>query len=366
MAGFIRLAILAAALTLSAAASAEEVDLELVLLADATGSIDNNEIRFQRQGYAEALTDPDVLDAIEKGIHQKIAVTYVEWGDFTSQDVVVPWRIIGSAAEAQAFADELLLPPRRARGRNAIGQALLFGKTAIETNEHEGIRKVIDSQMADLIHKSTLERGFDPREFVIVAYGGAGPVHAASYAAEVGVRKILVPFFATVHSAFGAALSDVRFSLQYSHPLVPPVDPGIVENIYAKMESDGSQRLDAADVPKAQQRHERWVEARYRRQVHNLRVPAPARIDEAGLALMLADFEKEYARLFGSGAALKDAGIEFVNYGVNSIGAVTPPVTTRWPDGGDISPRTHRMISSPFISGSNMSCKVTSFCCERE
>ena len=144
MAGFIRLAILAAALTLSAAASAEEVDLELVLLADATGSIDNNEIRFQRQGYAEALTDPDVLDAIEKGIHQKIAVTYVEWGDFTSQDVVVPWRIIGSAGEAQAFADELLVPPRRARGRNAIGQALLFGKTAIETNEHEGIRKVID------------------------------------------------------------------------------------------------------------------------------------------------------------------------------------------------------------------------------
>lgn len=144
MAGFIRLAILAAALAFGAAASAEEVDLELVLLADATGSIDNNEIRFQRQGYAEALTDADVVDAIAKGIHQKIAVTYVEWGDFTSQDVVVPWRIIGSAAEAQAFADELLVPPRRARGRNAIGQALLFGKAAIETNEHDGIRKVID------------------------------------------------------------------------------------------------------------------------------------------------------------------------------------------------------------------------------
>ena len=214
-----------------------------------------------------------------------------------------------------------------------------------------GIRKVIDSQMADLIHKSTLERGFDPREFVIVAYGGAGPVHAASYATEVGVRRILVPFFATVHSAFGAALSDVRFSLQYSHPLVPPVDPGVVEGIYAKMESDGVQRLEAADVPKANQRHERWVEARYRRQVHNLRVPAPARVDDAGLARMLADFEKEYARLFGSGAALKDAGIEFVNYGVNSIGAATPPVVTRWPAGGAISPRTHRMTWCPRDGG---------------
>src|SRR4029078_6689694 len=68
-----------------------------------------------------------------------------------------------------------------------------------------GIRKVIDSQMADLIRKSTLARGCDPREFVVFAYGGAGPVHAASYAAEVGIRRIVVPFFATVHSAYGAA-----------------------------------------------------------------------------------------------------------------------------------------------------------------
>ena len=210
-----------------------------------------------------------------------------------------------------------------------------------------GIRKVIDSQMADLIRKSTLERGYDPRSFVIVAYGGAGPVHAASYASEVGVAKIIVPFFATVHSAYGAALSDVRFSLQHSHPLVPPVAPAVVEAIYATMESDGARRLDEAEVPKAQQRHERWVEARYRRQVHNLRVPAPALIDEAGLARMLVEFETEYERLFGRGAALKDAGIEFVNYGVNSVGVVPPPAITRWPAGGEIAPRTHRMTWCP-------------------
>jgi N-methylhydantoinase A len=143
----------------------------------------------------------------------------------------------------------------------------------------------------------------------------------------------------------------VRFSLQHSHPLVPPVDPAIVESIYARMEVDGAQRLDAADVPKASQRHERWVEARYRRQVHNLRVPAPARIDDAGLAQMLADFEKEYARLFGSGAALKDAGIEFVNYGVNSIGVAAPFIATRWAAGGAISPRTHRMTWCPRAGG---------------
>jgi N-methylhydantoinase A len=150
--------------------------------------------------------------------------------------------------------------------------------------------------------------------------GGAGPVHAASYAANVGVRRIVVPFFATVHSAYGAARSDVRFSLRHSHPVVLPVDPAVVEAIYAKMESDGASRLAEADVPHAQQRHERWVEARYRRQVHHLRVPAPSPVDAAGLRKLMGDFEHEYERLFGRGAALKDAGIELVNYGVDSIG----------------------------------------------
>lgn len=132
------------ALLCAATAMAEEVDLELVLLADATGSIDNDEILFQRQGYADALISEDVLDAIRTGAYQKIAITYVEWGDFTSQEIVVPWRIIGDQASAQAFATELMGPPRLARGRNAIGQALLFGKSLIENNDHEGYRKVID------------------------------------------------------------------------------------------------------------------------------------------------------------------------------------------------------------------------------
>jgi hypothetical protein len=123
---------------------AEPVDLELVLLADATGSIDDAEIAFQRKGYAEALTSEDVMDAIRSGAHQRIAVTYVEWGSFESQDVVVPWTVIDGEASAAAFGQRLLAAPRCASGRNAIGQALVFGKALIETNAHEGYRKVID------------------------------------------------------------------------------------------------------------------------------------------------------------------------------------------------------------------------------
>lgn len=132
------------ALALAVPAHAEEVDLELVLLADATGSIDEAEIRFQREGYARAITDPAVISAIGKTLTGRIAVTYVEWADMDSQDIVVGWTIIDGKASAQAFADALLVPPRRTYGRNAIGAALLFGKSLIEGNDITGMRRVID------------------------------------------------------------------------------------------------------------------------------------------------------------------------------------------------------------------------------
>ncbi|GGB33985.1 hypothetical protein GCM10011316_02600 [Roseibium aquae] len=123
---------------------AEELDLELVLLADATGSIDEAEIRFQRQGYAEAITDPAVLSAIASNAYGKIAITYVEWGSANSQQVVVDWTVIDGRASAEAFAASLMEQPRLAFGRNAIGAALLKGKELIDTNSYAGLRKVID------------------------------------------------------------------------------------------------------------------------------------------------------------------------------------------------------------------------------
>jgi len=127
-----------------AARAQQEVDLELVLLADASGSIDNAEIRFQREGYATAITHPEVLNAILGGLLQKVAVTYVEWGDHSSQEVVVPWTVIDGADTAQRFADDLLARPRMAFGRNAIGSAIGKGLDLIEGNDLSGLRKVID------------------------------------------------------------------------------------------------------------------------------------------------------------------------------------------------------------------------------
>ena len=127
-----------------APAAATEVALELVLLADASGSIDNDEIRFQRRGYAEAITDPAVVTAIRNTPHGQIAVTYVEWGNSQSQDIVVGWTVIDGPESAGEFAKALMVPPRKAHGYNAIGTALLFGMALIENNDIQGFRKVID------------------------------------------------------------------------------------------------------------------------------------------------------------------------------------------------------------------------------
>jgi hypothetical protein len=126
------------------AAAAESVDLELVLLADASRSIDDAEIRFQRQGYASAITHPEVLGVIAQGFEQRIAVTYVEWGEASSQEVVVPWTVIDGPQSAAAFAAALLEAPRRAFGPNAIGNAIAVAHALIETNAFDGYRKVID------------------------------------------------------------------------------------------------------------------------------------------------------------------------------------------------------------------------------
>lgn len=133
---------LALILCLATPLHAQEVDLELVLLADASGSITQAEIDFQRESTATAITDPAVLAAIGNTLTGSIAVTYVEWA--ANQATVVDWTIIDSPEDAEAFAAALLGPPRLATGRNAIGDALLEGRRLIETNEIISLRQVID------------------------------------------------------------------------------------------------------------------------------------------------------------------------------------------------------------------------------
>jgi N-methylhydantoinase A len=223
-----------------------------------------------------------------------------------------------------------------------------------------GIRRVTDSQMADLIRKTTLERGHDPRRFSMMAYGGSGPTHAASYGAEVGVGEIIIPLFASVLSAYGAARTDVRFSLQISDPLALPVKAARVEAIFARLEQQGAARLEDAHTPPEQRRFQRWVEARYRRQVHTVRVEVPKMVDEEGLQALADGFESEYERLFGAGSALREAGIELITFSIDAIGLVDIPDEPGVGAQGPAVPQTHRpaycphrrkMVRTPIYDG---------------
>ncbi|MEL6450766.1 MAG: DUF1194 domain-containing protein [Pseudomonadota bacterium] len=143
-----------------------EAGLELVLLADASGSIDSEELAFQRQGYALAMTDPQVIGAIQNSIYGNVAVTYVEWATNTAQ--VVDWMIIDGPETARAFADALTGPPRQAYGRNAIGGALLEAKRLIEQNDIFAPRAVIDFS-GDSIGNSSGPAISDARAEVLAA-----------------------------------------------------------------------------------------------------------------------------------------------------------------------------------------------------
>ncbi len=132
------------ALALSAAQAAERVDLELVLAADGSGSMDAAEFSLQRAGYAEAITHPDVLGAILSGYSQAIAIAYVEWAAPTSVHTIVDWMVIRDAASAAVFADRLILAPRVAGGYNSISAAIVHAASLIESNDFRAARKIID------------------------------------------------------------------------------------------------------------------------------------------------------------------------------------------------------------------------------
>ena len=113
-------ALLAIAATRSAAGADLPVDLELVLAVDVSGSIDTEHAHLQRSGYARALTDHRVVDAIQAGSFGRIALTYVEWADDSLQRTIVEWRVIDGPASAKDFARRLGGAPTVTEARTSI------------------------------------------------------------------------------------------------------------------------------------------------------------------------------------------------------------------------------------------------------
>ncbi|OMH39474.1 DUF1194 domain-containing protein [Motiliproteus sp. MSK22-1] len=140
---FIAAALLLAA-TFTHNANAVAVDLELQLLADVSGSINNSEYALQLQGYSSAFRSDSVVDSILDGTIGSIAVQYIEWSSSNEQSVLVDWMLIDSEASALAFADSLDAVTRAFSSATAIGSAITFGADLFASNGFESNRQVMD------------------------------------------------------------------------------------------------------------------------------------------------------------------------------------------------------------------------------
>jgi hypothetical protein len=139
------LALVAARLALCAAArAAEQVDLLLVLSSDVSRSVDTRKFQLQREGYAAALSNPRVIEAIRSGPHGKIAICFVEWSGATSLKLVIDWTVVSDAASARKIGDQMLELPRSFADRTSISAGLEFSMTQLERAPYQAIRRTID------------------------------------------------------------------------------------------------------------------------------------------------------------------------------------------------------------------------------
>ncbi len=125
-------------------ASAIPVDVELVLAVDVSYSMDPDEQALQREGYVQALTSKEFLQALRQGAHGKIAITYFEWAGQSDQKILMPWRLIDGPESADAVAAEISRAPYRRASRTSISGALRFAKPLFDDSGYKGLRRVID------------------------------------------------------------------------------------------------------------------------------------------------------------------------------------------------------------------------------
>ena len=121
-----------------------EVDVELFLAVDVSRSMQPFELEIQRRGYAAALSSDEVQAAIASGPLGRIAVTYVEWAGVWDQRIVIPWTMVSTTDEAQQIADTLTAQFDEGLRRTSISAALIHAAASIQSNQFNGLRRVID------------------------------------------------------------------------------------------------------------------------------------------------------------------------------------------------------------------------------
>jgi N-methylhydantoinase A len=190
-----------------------------------------------------------------------------------------------------------------------------------------GIVRIVNQSMVDAIAVVSVERGIDPRPFVLVAGGGAGALHAAWLARELGISRVLVPAEAGTLSAHGMTVTDVRHD--YAGPVhTTSADPDVdaVDELVATLEERARRDLERSGFSDGKVRLRRWVDARYVDQVHELMVPVPlGPVTPSTFADVAAAFHGLHEMRYGWAA--RERAVEYLHWRVAGTGLIGAPAS---------------------------------------
>ncbi|MFC3230586.1 hydantoinase/oxoprolinase family protein [Marinibaculum pumilum] len=207
----------------------------------------------------------------------------------------------------------------------------LAGKLGLSTIEcAAGIARIVEFNMADLIRRATIEKGHDPRDFVLYAFGGAGPVHAGVFAAELGVERVIVPQkkTASVWCAFGAAAADILHVYEQVEVMESPFDPAAMSKVLAALGERGMAQLQAEGATEPALAFS--IDLRHRGQINEVEVPvAGASLTGGDLQPLAEAFYEKYERLYGRGSSFRGAKLEAVTFRVRATAPLPRPVLPR-------------------------------------
>ncbi len=230
---------------------------------------------------------------------------------------------------------EMELQPDLARKAFEEAPAKALGMNVEEASM--GAVQILIHSMVQSIEENSVRKGFDPRDFALVAEGGAGPMFAAQIALEVGTPHVLVPQYPGVTAAIGLLATDMVYEyVSTTYQKMSALDPAALEQQFEELETQARVQLDEDGIPADRQLVQRIAECRYAGQGYELRVDAGSgAIDEAWVEKLRGDFhdihEREYSRRF------EEADIEIPNIRVRGIGLM-PALETPEAEKGDEAP----------------------------
>lgn len=223
----------------------------------------------------------------------------------------------------------------------------------------QGIISVVNSNMARAIRVITVERGYNPSDFTLVAYGGAGPLHAVHLAQDMGIKTVLIPPAPGTLCSLGLLTSDIKKSYVKTWlAKYDEVGPEFVNNIFTSLVNQGNRWLEAENVVEKDRKFNNIVEMRYIGQNYELQVTVPeGQLGADDFATLKSDFYKEHEQNYGY--YNPNSPVQFVNFRSEAVGIVAKPnlsqieTTTT-----DISAALIEMRQVYFAETGSISCPV--------